>query len=64
VGGTIAGGLVVLVGMSVLSRVFCFSKGNHDPIVSSSERNQQDDIQENRESAAEDSDTPLPPQRD
>jgi hypothetical protein len=92
VGGTIAGGLVVLVGMSVLwrvfffskenhnptilsseseqltmsvlSRVFCFSKGNHNPIVLSSERKQQDDIQENRESSAEDSDTPLPPQRD
>ncbi|KAH8975709.1 hypothetical protein BDL97_01G173100 [Sphagnum fallax] len=92
VGGTIAGGLVVLVGMSVLrrgfcfsrenhnpsvlssesevvtmsvlSRVFCFSKGNHNPIVSSSERKQQDDIQEDRESPAEDSDMPLPPQRD
>lgn len=89
VGGTIAGGLVVLVGMSVLrrgfcfseenhnpsilssesevvtmsvlSRVFCFPKGNHNPIVSSS---QQDDIQEDRESPAEDSDLPLPPQRD
>jgi hypothetical protein len=62
VGGTIAGGLVVLVGISVLSRVFC--KGNHNPIVSSSERKQQDDIQEDRESSAEDSDMPLPPQRD
>lgn len=70
VGGTIAGGLVVLVGMYVLSRVFCFSNGNHNPTVSSpehvssSERKQQDDIQEDRESSAEDSDTPLPPQRD
>lgn len=64
VGGTIAGGLVLLVGMSVLSRVFCFPEGNHNPIISSSERKQEDDIQENRDSSAEDSDMPLPPQRD